>query len=49
MKKGVQIEVPTCDRSVQIDKTRNDYSILLILSIVCYILGIMIAIYILHK
>lgn len=37
MKNGMQAEVPTCDRSVQIDKTRNDCSILLILSIVCYI------------
>ena len=45
-KKRVQTEMPTCDKFVQYDKVRNDCSILHILSIVCCILGIMIAIYI---
>ena len=47
--KGVQIEVLTCDKAVQIDKGRNDCIILPILSIVYYILEIIIAICILHK
>ena len=46
---GVQTKVPTCDKDVQSDKARNDCSILPILSFVHCILGIMIAIYILHK
>ena len=49
LEKGVQTEVPTCDKAVQTDKGRNDCIILPILSIVCCILGMMIAIYILHK
>ena len=47
--KRVQTEIPTCDKAVQSDKVKNDCSILPILSIVCCILGMMIAIYILHK
>ena len=45
----VQTEVPTCDKTVQTDNTRNDCIILPILSIVCCILGIIVAICILHK
>ena len=48
-KKGVQTEVPSCDKAVQTDKARNYCIILLILSIICCILGIIITICILHK
>lgn len=44
--KRVQTEMPACDKAVQFNKARNDCSILPILSIICCILGIMIAIYI---
>ena len=40
LEKGVQTEVPTCDKAMQTDKGRNDCIILPILSIVCCILGI---------
>lgn len=46
---GVQAEVPTCNKAVQINKPRNDYNILFILSVVCCILRIIIAVYILYK
>ena len=49
LEKGVQTEVLTCDKAVQTDKGRNDCIILPILSIVCCILGIIVAICILHK
>ena len=49
LEKGVQTEVPTCDKAVQTDKGKNDCIILPILSIVCCILGIIVAICILHK
>ena len=45
-KKRVQTEVPTCDKVVQFYKVRNDCSISPILSIVCCILRMMIAIYV---
>ena len=49
LEKGVKTEVPTCDKTMQTDKGRNDCIILPILSIVCCILGIIVAICILHK
>ena len=49
LEKGVHTEVPTCNKVVQTNKGKNDCIILPILSIVCCILGIIIAICILHK
>ena len=36
--KGVQTEVPTCDKAMQTNKAKNDCIILPILSTVCFIL-----------